>query len=293
MGDENNRYFDLTILLRFDNLELFEVARKNLFMRIGEYFDLLAEVEDNVPKSVEALSRISDFKIAENDLENLEEIKEKLEKIGYRKRTSAIVDIIKARKSGRIDIAAEGAKETVEDLNKLHLQITASKRAKKAASPKDATEEGGQSQESIENLLLKDALMQLEQTEATRQLRILAVDDSAAILNTITSVLSEEYKVYGMPKPALVEKFLTQITPDLFLLDYEMPEINGFELIPIIRKFEEHKETPIIFLTSLGTVEHVSKAAKLGACDYIIKPFQGDNLREKVAKHITRKKLYY
>ena len=75
----------------------------------------------------------------------------------------------------------------------------------------------------------------------------------------------------------------------MILLDYEMPEINGFDLIPIIRKFSEHKDTPIIFLTSLGTMEHVSAAAKLGACDFIVKPFEPDNLREKVAKHIVWK----
>ena len=89
----------------------------------------------------------------------------------------------------------------------------------------------------------------------------------------------------------MVEKFLQQITPELFLLDYKMPELSGFDLIPIIRSFEAHKDTPIIFLTSMATAEYVTNAFALGACDYIVKPFQGKQLREKINKHIVRKKL--
>jgi DNA-binding response OmpR family regulator len=95
-----------------------------------------------------------------------------------------------------------------------------------------------------------------------------------------------------MTDPTKLEKFLQQITPELFLLDYNMPVLSGFDLIPIIRNFEEHKNTPIIFLTSMGTQTNVATAFKLGACDFIVKPFQGLQLREKIKKHIVRKKLF-
>ena len=121
---------------------------------------------------------------------------------------------------------------------------------------------------------------------------ILAVDDSAVMLKTISSLLSKEYKVYGMTDPTRLEIFLKQITPELFLLDYKMPLRSGFDLIPIIRGFKEHKETPIIFLTSEGTSDHVSGALSLGACDFMVKPFQENILLEKIAKHIVRKKLF-
>jgi len=76
------------------------------------------------------------------------------------------------------------------------------------------------------------------------------------------------------------------------LLDYKMPDLNGFELVPIIRSFEEHKDTPIIFLTSMGTTEHVSAAAMLGASDFLVKPFEPYTLQDKIAKHIVRKKSF-
>jgi DNA-binding response OmpR family regulator len=65
-----------------------------------------------------------------------------------------------------------------------------------------------------------------------------------------------------------------------------MPDINGFELVDIIRSFEEHKDTPIIFLTAMGTAHHVTTAVSLGAVDYIVKPPDAEALKEKVAKHI-------
>jgi PleD family two-component response regulator len=63
--------------------------------------------------------------------------------------------------------------------------------------------------------------------------------------------------------------------------------LNGFELVPIIRKFPEHENTPIMFLTSEGTVDHVSTAVYLGVCDYIVKPISKEILREKVALQLV------
>jgi len=121
---------------------------------------------------------------------------------------------------------------------------------------------------------------------------IIAVDDSPAILKAVSSVLDGEYKVFTLSKPAELEKVLLKINPDLFLLDYKMPEISGFDLIPVIRGFEEHKDTPIIFLTSEGTVDNVTAAMALGACDFVVKPFKPDVLRGKILKHITHKSSF-
>jgi len=116
---------------------------------------------------------------------------------------------------------------------------------------------------------------------------ILAVDDSPMILKSVSSLLRDDYKVYMLAKPTKLENLLSQIKPDLFLLDYNMPEINGFELIPVIRSFKQHKDTPIIFLTSEGTIDKISSAIKLGACDFITKPVRPSTLRSRIEKHIV------
>jgi len=118
--------------------------------------------------------------------------------------------------------------------------------------------------------------------------RVLAVDDVPTMLRAVSHALSDRCKVYMLSKPAEVRDFLGKIKPDLILLDYNMPEISGFELIPIIREFPEHQETPIIFMTTEGTVENVSEAMNLGASDFIVKPFSTKDLRSKVAKYIRR-----
>jgi putative two-component system response regulator len=71
-----------------------------------------------------------------------------------------------------------------------------------------------------------------------------------------------------------------------------MPGLNGFELVPIIRNFDKHKDTPIIFLTSEGTIDNVTAALALGACDFTVKPFNPEVLREKIAKHIKANKVW-
>jgi len=117
---------------------------------------------------------------------------------------------------------------------------------------------------------------------------VLAIDDAPDILKAVHSMLRDEYKVYTLPKPEKLKDFLSKTTPDLFLLDYQMPGISGFDLIPVIREFSEHKDTPIIFLTSEGTVERLTVAVDLGVSDFIVKPFDVDVLRSKVAKSLRR-----
>jgi PleD family two-component response regulator len=136
---------------------------------------------------------------------------------------------------------------------------------------------------------VKLALRQLRQEDLSRKLKILAIDDMLFILQTISQVLSKEYKVHKLINPTMLEDALKYVTPELFLLDCDMPQRSGFDLVPIIRTYEAHRTTPIIFLTSTGTADNISAAIKLGASDYVVKPFQAEMLRQKVASNIVRK----
>jgi PleD family two-component response regulator len=119
---------------------------------------------------------------------------------------------------------------------------------------------------------------------------VLSIDDNPSILQAVNSLLEDQYTVYTMPdvrSEQMLTELLKKIVPDLFLLDYNMPVLNGFDLIPIIRKFPGHEDTPILFLTSEATAGLVSSAHHFGACDYIIKPIDKKILREKIAAHTT------
>jgi CheY-like chemotaxis protein len=219
----------------------------------------------------------------------MEDIKKDFVKVGCDKYLFDLEKIIVCGKDEKVE-AAQKAKHILVDFDSLIAKIEGAKREKQPEEIPGILNADKAPVEYYETQLLHKALKLLEHEESTRKIRILAVDDAPIILKTISSVLGEEYKVYGMTDPTTLEKFLKQITPELFLLDYKMPSLSGFDLIPIIRSFEAHKDTPIIFLTSEGKADNVSTALKLGACDYIVKPFQGKQLREKIAKHLGKKK---
>ena len=272
---EHTDYFDLSLLLKLDDLctQKFAVAEPSIM--VGQYFNKLSEFLQHAPFVLRALKKFANRDGDKKDYKNIDTMINMLESLGCRKFTIAFHSVLNTYgKIGNWREAAAHAKQIVEEFDGFTQQIVSARVEKKPDTLPEAT------------LPLNELIRQLENEKSNRQLVILAVDDSPVILNSVSHVLGEEYKVFTLPKPTELEKVLQKLTPDLFLLDYKMPEINGFELIPIIRSFETHKETPIIFLTSEGTVDTVTAAIAVGARDFIVKPFKPEILREKIAKHI-------
>jgi PleD family two-component response regulator len=263
------------------------MANDNSSLLVGDYFYSLSEFLTNTTNITDSLKNISTLKASDKDIRDLEEIKSLFADIGCYRFVSEINDIVNVGIRGNNKYAADIAKKILDDFYYMHSRIISAEKIENFTDTRN-----GETLLSQKTQVLSKAIKILYHQEATRKMGVLAVDDAPSMIKTISSVLDSEYKVYGLTKPAMVEKFLRQITPELFLLDYQMPEISGFELVPVIRSFEEHKDTPIIFLTSMGTIDHVSAAYSLGACDFIVKPFQDTILAEKVAKHIVRKNLF-
>jgi len=115
---------------------------------------------------------------------------------------------------------------------------------------------------------------------------ILAVDDSPSILASIKYLLGKKYTLYTLEQSQNLTMLLDMINPDLFMLDCNMPVLSGFDLVKIIREHKNHSETPIVFLTSEGTIDNLNVAITLGACDFITKPIDDDVLHEKIATHL-------
>ena len=301
MSDEKRLNFDFPTLLRLGDLDIRRIALEKQSLTVKDYFGLLSKFIDVAPKVTEALARISHLEAGRNDFVLLAETKGLLEELGYIKLIPVIDGILSAGEKGNMEFAADCAKRSISDFNKLYTRTETAIRTSAAEDPANAADSTDASffmsysrnyGVTARGQPLREVLQQVDSAEATRKMRILAVDDSPSMLKTIISTLKDQYKVFTLSNPAQVERFLQQVTPELFLLDYKMPEISGFELVPIIRSFEEHKETPIIFLTSLGTKDNISAAAMLGACDFVVKPFDSYTLQDKIAKHIVRKKSF-
>jgi len=116
---------------------------------------------------------------------------------------------------------------------------------------------------------------------------VLAIDDSVDVLLMLKLLLEDKYDIHTLSEPGKVKDLLAELTPDLFLLDYNMPELTGFDLMPIIRSFKKHEDTPVIYLTAVRSLDFFTVATRLGACDYITKPIDADKLCEKIEKHIN------
>jgi len=121
----------------------------------------------------------------------------------------------------------------------------------------------------------------VQDREAQRS--ILAVDDIPVTLSLLKSVLSSaDYKFYGVTSGAAALDFLKEREPDMFILDIEMPNMNGFELAAKIR--EAGNYAPIVFLTGNTTRDYLVRAVKAGASDFLVKPVNAGIVNEKIKK---------
>jgi len=302
MGDVKRLNFDIPTLLRLGDLDIRRIAAEKQALTVKEYFHLLSKFMDLAPEVTGGLTRISHMQGDRSDFNHLGEMKVILEELGYTKLIPVIGGILNAGEKGNMAFAADCAKRTINDFRNLYNRTETAIKTGASDDPATAID----SNDAVFSMMgysrnygvtaaghpLREVLEQVDSAEATRKMRILAVDDSPTMLKTIISTLKDQYKVFTLTDSTQVERFLQQVTPELFLLDYKMPNITGFELVPIIRSFEEHIDTPIIFLTSLGTGDNVSAAAMLGAVDFLVKPFDPYTLHDKIAKHITRKRSF-
>ena len=102
--------------------------------------------------------------------------------------------------------------------------------------------------------------------------RVMLVDDSMTNLIIGKNALIEHFDVITLPSGEKLFQLLARIKPDLILLDIEMPEMDGFEVMRRLLANPETAEIPVVFLTSHGD-EHREAAMAMNAKDYVGKPF--------------------
>jgi PleD family two-component response regulator len=79
--------------------------------------------------------------------------------------------------------------------------------------------------------------------------------------------------------------------PDLILLDILMPDIDGFEVLRRLQAHEEYRDIPVIILSALSETAQRVEGLKLGAVDFISKPFEAEELLARVQTHLTLRRL--
>jgi len=124
-------------------------------------------------------------------------------------------------------------------------------------------------------------------TEKKRKKHILVIDDEPSWLKITSHILkSRGYDVRTAGSGAEAIKTLASYTPDLILSDVRMPDMNGFDLVDNLRRLPTTSSTPVIFFSAIDDYDARKVARTLGAVDYLIKPFNEDEVSSILSKHL-------
>ncbi|MCM1157357.1 MAG: response regulator [Bacteroidales bacterium] len=183
-----------------------------------------------------------------------------------------------------------------ENINKkLHaIELERQKEEKERAEKEKEEKERREKEEKRKELerkkeearLAEERLAAEEKSESTEKKHILIVDDDPVMLRTVKRYLEENYIVATAPSGKFAIKFLNQKAADLVLLDYEMPEVSGSDVLKQIRENETLKNIPVVFLTGVSDASKIQAVLSMNPSGYLLKPVDRDKLYSTVTKII-------
>lgn len=118
--------------------------------------------------------------------------------------------------------------------------------------------------------------------------RLLVVDDSAINLASIEMKLKEYYDIVPVNSGSRALRYLRDNKPDLILLDIKMAEKDGIETLKEIRTLENGVNIPVIMLTAKNDKWSIVESQKLGIYDYVLKPFDTQNLHDRIQSALAK-----
>ena len=116
------------------------------------------------------------------------------------------------------------------------------------------------------------------------KMSILVVDDSIINLSAVEQKLKDRYDVATANSGDKSLRYLKNEKPDLILLDIKMDNMDGIETLKQIREMENGTDIPVIMLTARGDKRSIVETQRLGICDYVLKPFDPQELRLRIEK---------
>lgn len=118
---------------------------------------------------------------------------------------------------------------------------------------------------------------------------VLAVDDTPSYLMLLNMILQKSYAVKAAPKGEIALKIVRQdpAAVDIILLDVMMEGMDGFAVCQELKADPATQHIPVIFISGKEDAEDQRQGLRLGAVDFIIKPFAADLVLETVARHLS------
>lgn len=120
--------------------------------------------------------------------------------------------------------------------------------------------------------------------------KILVVDDSGAMLRNVKGWLEDHYQVVLANSGAMAIKYLSTDRPDLVLLDYEMPIVDGKQVLGMIRAEKDFADIPVIFLTSKDDKESVLQVMSLKPDGYLLKTLEPARIVQTIDEFFEKQK---
>jgi putative two-component system response regulator len=120
---------------------------------------------------------------------------------------------------------------------------------------------------------------------------IFVVDDSAVNLTKAKQALEGSYRVLTLLSAAKMFTLIEKVTPDLILMDIEMPEMDGFTALQKLRENKNTEHIPVMFLTAFGDEAREVRSLELGAVDFVTKPFSTSVLLNRISRHLHIEEL--
>lgn len=114
--------------------------------------------------------------------------------------------------------------------------------------------------------------------------KILVIDDSFVQLRQIKGYLQEDYEVIITSNALEGMQLVRTKKPDLIILDYDMPIVNGLDTFKLLKEEEESSKIPVLFLTGISRPNVVIEATKLKPAGYLLKPVTPEDLIRRIEK---------
>lgn len=113
--------------------------------------------------------------------------------------------------------------------------------------------------------------------------KVMVIDDEPAIHKLLQTILEHEgFQIMGMEERKKARETVTRSRPDVIILDIMMPEVDGFQILKMLKEDEDTRDIPVLVLTVRSLPEDREKAISLGVDLYMTKPFQPSELVEAV-----------
>jgi len=137
-----------------------------------------------------------------------------------------------------------------------------------------------------------DMVLHLQQQLRDTTATVLAIDDDPHILATLQTLLEQQgFKLTTLGDPQKFWDVLTQVAPDLLVLDIDMPHVDGIALCRVIRNAPQWSMLPVLFLTAYTDAATIQKVFAAGADDFVSKPIVGPELLTRITNRLERMQL--